>query len=74
VVILSLRIFGIALVVACALGTQPALAQVRLATAGERTDESCLADNIYFEVAHEPLNDKLGRLTPSAGWTRRTRI
>jgi spore germination cell wall hydrolase CwlJ-like protein len=32
---------------------------VRLATAGERTDERCLADNIYFEAAHEPLDGKL---------------
>jgi spore germination cell wall hydrolase CwlJ-like protein len=55
VVILSRRILGIGLLVAWVLGTHPALAQVRLATAGERTDESCLADNIYFEAAHEAL-------------------
>jgi spore germination cell wall hydrolase CwlJ-like protein len=59
VVILSRGILGIALLVACALGTHPALAQARLATAGERTDERCLADNIYFEAAHEPLDGKL---------------
>ena len=59
VVILSRGILGIASLVACALGTHPALAQVRLATAGERTDERCLADNIYFEAAHEPLDGKL---------------
>ncbi len=47
-VILSRGIFGIALLVACALGTHPALAQVRLATAAERTDESCLADKLAF--------------------------
>ena len=58
-VILSRGILGIALLGACALGTHPALAQLRLATAGERTDESCLADNIYFEAAHEPLDGKL---------------
>jgi len=59
VVILSRVSSGIALLVACALGTHPALAQVPLATAAERTDESCLADNIYFEAAHEPLDGKL---------------
>jgi len=47
------------LFVVCALGTHPALAQERPATADERTDESCLADNIYFEAAHEPLDGKL---------------
>jgi spore germination cell wall hydrolase CwlJ-like protein len=59
VVIFSRGILGFALLVACALGTQPAIAQQPLGTAGERTDESCLADNIYFEAAYEPLDGKL---------------
>ena len=57
--ILSRGILGNALLLACALGIHPALAQVRTVTAGERTDERCLADNIYFEAAHEPLEGKL---------------
>ena len=58
-VILARGTLGIGWLVACTLGAHPALGQVRLATAGERTDQSCLADNIYFEAAHEPLDGKL---------------
>ena len=58
-VILSRGILGVALLVVCALGTHPALAQKRPVIAGGRTDESCLADNIYFEAAYEPLDGKL---------------
>ena len=56
---MSRGVLAIALLVACALGTLPAMAQVRMATGGQRTDESCLADNIYFEAAYEPLDGKL---------------
>jgi spore germination cell wall hydrolase CwlJ-like protein len=58
-VILSRGILGVVLVGACALGAHPALARGHVATAAARTDESCLADNIYFEAAHEPLDGKL---------------